>query len=73
MDVRGLGSQALVVGWVAGAAEGAAMAAAGVRRAAQGAWASLLGPPLQRWVKTRPLLFDLNASQCPIYAALLCT
>ena len=48
MGVGGLGSRALVVGWVAGVVGGAATVAAGVRRAAPGAQAPLPGCSLQR-------------------------
>lgn len=47
LGVGGLWSRALVVGWVAGAAEGAAMVAAEVRRAASGAQVPLPTCPLQ--------------------------
>ena len=48
VGVGGLGSRALVVGWVAGVVEGAATVAAGVRRVAPGAQAPLPGCSLQR-------------------------
>lgn len=51
MDVQGLGYRALVVGSAAGVVEGVVVAAAGVRRAAEGA--PLPGHPLQR-VRQKP-------------------
>ena len=47
MGVGGLGSWALVVGWVAGAVEAAAMVAAAVKKAVPGPQAPLPGCPLQ--------------------------
>ena len=46
MGVGGLGSWALVVGWVAGAVEAAAMVAAAVKKAVPGPQAPLPGCPL---------------------------
>lgn len=62
LGAGGLGSRALVVGWVAGVVERAATVAAGVRRAARGAQAPLPGCSLQRGGQKPDLYYLIQMS-----------